>query len=573
MAEPIYTVASDSETTGDDKGPSSFPEVALGIDIGTSQCSVAIWNGMRVELLRNTRNEKLMRSYVMFKDEFPSSGANEELIHDEQEIFSGSAVFNMKRLVGRMDTDPVVHASKTLPFMVQTLDIGVRPFIAALVKNVWRSTTPEEVLAIFLVELKAMAEVQLKRPVRNVVLTVPVSFSRFQQTRIERSCAMAGLRVLRLMPEPTSVALLYAQQQQQSIPEGMGSGSEKVALIFNMGAGYCDVAVTATAGGVSQIKALLGCAIGGEDILQNVMRHVVPNFDSLCSYHNTEMIKSRGLLRSVTLDAIHKLSEQKRVEINVDLGGGKIISRVLERLEFEEINSELFETCGKLVIQSLVDAKLVAENVNDVILVGGCSNIPKIRTLVLGLCKKNAAYESIDPLEAAVCGAALEGAIASGVGDPSGSLDLLTIQATPLSLGIRVDGDTFVKIIHRNTATPARKDMLFTTAHDDQTEALIVVYEGEGKNAEENHLLGYFKISGIPAAAKGSVEISVCMDIDASNVLRVLAGALLPGAQRAASPFVEVRMPTLDDSHGWCGKALAVKYGNTLNLATISKKV
>uniref|UniRef100_A0A8R7Q723 Heat shock 70 kDa protein 8 n=1 Tax=Triticum urartu TaxID=4572 RepID=A0A8R7Q723_TRIUA len=262
MAEQFYTVASDSETTGDDKAQQSFPDVAIGIDIGTSRCSVAIWNGHQVELLKNTRSQKGMRSYVMFKDDTLSAGvtggATKEHAHEERDILSGSAIFNMKRLIGRMDTDEVVQASKTLPFLVQTLGIGVRPFIAALVNNMWRSTTPEEVLAIFLLELKALVEMHLKHPVRNAVLTIPVAFSRFQQTRIERACAMAGLHVLRLMPEPTAVALLYAQQQQQLMQDNMGSGIEKIALIFNIGAGYCDVAVSATAGGVSQIRALAG---------------------------------------------------------------------------------------------------------------------------------------------------------------------------------------------------------------------------------------------------------------------------------------------------------------------------
>lgn len=573
MAEQFYTVASDSETTGEDKAQTPLPNLAIGIDIGTSKCSVAVWNGTQVELLRNTRNQKLMRSYVMFKDDLPSGGVSEETAHDEKDILSGSAIFNMKRLIGRMDTDQVVHASKTLPFLIQTLDIGVRPFIAALVNNVWRVTTPEEVLAIFLLELKGMAEMHLKRPIRNAVLTIPVSFSRFQHTRIERACAMAGLHVLRLMPEPTSVALLYAQQQQQLLHENMGSGCEKVALIFNMGAGYCDVAVTATAGGVSQIKALLGCPVGGEDILQNVLRHLLPNLDSFCADHSIEKIKSMGLLRIATQDAIHKLSRGQNVHINVDLADGTKVSRTLDQPEFEKVNEMVFEQCENLIKQCLLDAKLTAEDINDVILVGGCSNIPRIRSLVLGLCKKEEPYKDIEPQEAAVHGAALEGAIALGISDPSGSLDLLTIQATPLSLGIRADGDTFVPIIHRNTAIPARKEVVFTTSQDNQTEALIAVYEGEGMSVVENHLLGFFKVTGIPPASKGTAEISVCMDIDAANVLRVLAGVLMPGGKRALPPFIEVRMPTLDHGHGWCGQALVKLYGTALDLATIPKKM
>ncbi|XP_057971298.1 heat shock 70 kDa protein 8 isoform X2 [Malania oleifera] len=572
MAEPAYTVASDSETTGEEKSSSVFPEIAIGIDIGTSQCSVAVWNGSQVELLKNTRHQKIMPSYVIFKDEIPSGGVSGQLSH-ELDILSGAAIFNMKRLIGRVDTDPVVHASKSLPFLVQTLDIGVRPFIAALVNNVWRSTTPEEVLAIFLVELRAMAEIQLKQPIRNVVLTIPVSFSRFQLTRIERACAMAGLHVLRLMPEPTAVALLYAQQQQQTVHENMGSGIENIALIFNMGAGYCDVAVTATAGGVSQIKALSGSAIGGEDILQNMMHHLLPDFDSLFSNHGINEIKSMGLLRIATQDAIHKLSSQTTVQVDVDLGNGLKICKVVDREEFEEVNRKLFEKCESLIIQCLQDAKVEIEDVSDVILVGGCSAIPKVKDLVLGICKKQDLYKGMNPLEAAVCGAALEGGVASGASDPFGSLDLLTIQATPLSIGICADGDKFVPIMHRNTAMPARKDLGFTTVRDNQAEALIFVYEGEEKAVKGNYLLGYFKIVGIPPAPKGVPDINVCMDIDASHVLRVLAGVTLPGAQNPVSPPMEVRMPTVDDGHGWCAEALSRTYGSTMDLVTVRKKI
>lgn len=572
MAEPAYTVASDSETTGEEKTTSAFPEIAIGIDIGTSQCSVAVWNGSQVELLKNTRNQKVMRSYVTFKDDIPSGGVSNQLSH-EHEMLSGATVFNMKRLIGRVDTDPVVHASKNLPFLVQTLDIGVRPFIAALVNNVWRSTTPEEVLAIFLVELRAMAEVELRRPIRNVVLTIPVSFSRFQVTRIERACAMAGLHVLRLMPEPTAVALLYAQQQQQNIHENMGSGSEKVALIFNMGAGYCDVAVTATAGGVSQIKALAGSPVGGEDMLQNMMRHLFPDSEILFSRHGISEIKSMGLLRVATQDAIHKLSSQTGVQIDVDLGNGTKICKVVDREEFEEVNKKVFEKCESLIVQCMRDAKVGPEDVSDVILVGGCAYIPKIRNLVMSICKKQELYKGMNPLEAAVCGAALEGGVASGVNDPFGSLDLLTIQVTPLAIGIRADGNAFIPVIPRNTTMPARKEIVFTTIHDNQTEALIVVYEGEGKKVEENHLLGYFKIIGIPPAPRGVPEITVCMDIDASNVLRVLAGVVLPGSQHPAIPVMEVRMPTVDDGHGWCAEALHRTYGSSLDLVTVQKKI
>lgn len=569
-AETAYTVASDNEAVSDDvEHPIPFVETAIGIDVGTFQCRVALWKDSKIELLQNPRGLKMMPSYVLFMGDSPSSGISAETSNDEQELLSGNAIFNVKRLIGRMDTDPVVHKSKKLPFMVQTLDIGVRPFIAALTNEVWRSTTPEEVLAILLVELRAMAEVQLGRVVRTVVLTMPVCFSRFQQTRVERACAMAGLHVLRLMPEPTAVALLYAQQQQMATQAKMGSGAEKLALIFNMGAGYCDVAVTATAGGVSQIKALAGDAIGGEDILQNVIQHVAPKVNLLSVAKSRDAGKSSAMLRIAVQKAIHTLSINTSASIEVDLGSGQKISKTLLRDEFEEVNSEVFEKCENLIAQCLHDAQIDVESIADVVIVGGCSHIPKIRSLVLRLCKSKNIYDGMKPLEAAVCGAALEGAIASGISDHN--LDLLTIQATPLSLGVRADGADFVPIIHRNATIPARRDAFFTTSHDNQSEALIVVYEGEGKEAGENHLLGFFTVSGIPPAPKGIPVINVCMDVDASNVLRVFAGVTMPDSEGPVVPFVEVRMPTMDDGHGWCIEALLKKYGTSLDISTPPK--
>ncbi|KAJ0982294.1 hypothetical protein J5N97_010549 [Dioscorea zingiberensis] len=329
MAEYHYTVASDSETSVEDKQQSSL-DIAIGIDIGTSHCRIAVWNHGLVELVKD------MPSYVLLKDDSPESTI-QNVAYNEEEILSGSAIFNLKRLIGRMDTDPVVHASKTLPFLVQTLDIGGRPFIATLENNVWRSRTPEELLASLFWKLKGILEVHLMCSIRNVVLTVPVSFNRIQLTRIERACAMAGLYILRLMPEPTAVALLYAQQLKQlSSHENIGNVGEKKALIFNMGAGYCDVAVIAVDQGISQIMAFSGSTLGGEDILQNVLHLLVPNFDSFFSSRSVDKIRALGILRIATQDAIDRLSSQTSVPIDVDIGDGTKILRDLDRSEFEE---------------------------------------------------------------------------------------------------------------------------------------------------------------------------------------------------------------------------------------------
>ncbi|PPR92412.1 hypothetical protein GOBAR_AA28251 [Gossypium barbadense] len=504
MAEVAYTVEPDCETT-EEKSLSAFPEIAIGIDIGTSEFSVAVWNGSQVELLKNTRNKPLICSDVPLNDDIPSVGVSYYLSH-EHERFSGASILNMKRLIGRVNTDRLVQAGKNFPFLVQTLDMGGRPFIAALVNNVWKSTAPEEVLALYLVELRIMAESKLKRPIKNVVLCIPVSFSRFQ-----------------LIPKPAAVALLYAQQQQQHmIHDNMDRGSKKVALIFNMGAGYCDVAVTATAGGVSQIKALAGSATGGEDFLRNMMCHLLPNFDSLFSSHEINEISSMWLLRVATQYVIHKLSFEESVQIDVDLGNGLRICKQVSREEFEEVNQKIFEKCGSLIIQY---------NLTNVIVVGGCSYIPKIKNLVKSVCKREL-YKGMNPLEAAVCRTAL---------------------------------NSFVSIIPRNTTIPVHKELIVTTGNDNQKEVLIVIYEGDAEKTEGNHLLGYFKIAGIPPAPKGVPQIKVSMDINASNVLSVFAGLIMTGSQQPVVPIMEVRMPTVDNCYCCCTEVLHREYLSTLN--------
>ncbi|KAF6160510.1 hypothetical protein GIB67_019279 [Kingdonia uniflora] len=283
----------------------------------------------------------------------------------------------------------------------------------------------------------------------------------------------------------TRIERAYGQHQQQTVHDNMGSRSENITMIFNMGAGYCDVCITATTRGVSLIKALSG------------------------HYHDRR--RSGKWLVNITI---------------------------------------------------VFAARVDVEDISNVILVGGCSNIPMVKSLVLELCKKDEAYMGMDPLEVVVCSAALEGTVTFGVSDPLGSLDLLTIQVTPQSLGIEADGHTFVPIIPRNMTMPTRKEMWFTTTRDNQTEALIVVYEGKGKKVDENRILGYFKIMGILSAPKGIPEICVCIDLDASNILRVFAGVVLPQTHQPVMPFLEVRMPTVDDGHGWCTEALVKMYGS-----------
>ncbi|KAE8728143.1 primary amine oxidase-like [Hibiscus syriacus] len=359
----------------------------FGIDIGTSQCSVAYWNISVVEILRNGRDEKLMPSFVTFKDKIPSCGVRNTLSL-EQEMLSGSSVFNMKRFIGRVNTDHVFQASKSLPFLVQSLDIGVPPLIAVSAKHIWRYNTPDEVLAVFLIELRVVDEAQLLRPVRNVVLHHRRTFA---DKSLSRKC-------------------------------------------------------------------------NRRHFLQNMMRYILPNYADLFLRRENKDIESMGLLRVATQDAINKLSFEESVELEVELVNGTRVHEMFSLGEFEALSE---------AVRS--------------------SNILKLRNLVKNICRKEL-YKGMKSLDAAVSGATLDGAVNTSMSDPFGNLDLRIFQVTPLGIGIRANGNSFVPIIHRNNLMPTFQDRDFTTAHDNQTEALIAVYEGEADKAEDHHLLGYFKI-------------------------------------------------------------------------------
>ncbi|CAI8610369.1 unnamed protein product [Vicia faba] len=557
MTEP----ASCSQRTKKKKSP-TLGEITIGIDIGTSPCSISIWNGFEIEVFKETLKEMIKSPREVFKDDAFSIGVSSEVtLSSEHE----DTLFKLKRLFDIVDSDSAVYKSVDFPFLMHTLDIKVHPFIAAFVNKVWRSTTAVELLEKFLVELRLMVGAQLKRPIRNVVFAVPVSFSRLQLYRIHCACAKAGLKVIRTMPQPTAVALLYALDH--SVSE-----ISKMALIFNMDSGYCDVAVTAIAAGKCRIKALTGSSIGGEDLLGNMICHLVPDSVNRIKkrIHEDTEIKSMALLRCTIQEAITRLSSQTSVEVDLDMGDDLKIHKVVTREQFEEVNKEVFDKCERLIIQCLHDAKVEVDDINDVIIVGGCYNIPKVKNLVTKICKRKELYTYINPFEGAIYGAAVAGAIASGIRFMYGKLQLFDFHATLVAIGIRANGNNFVPVIPRNTSLPTTRHVACTTIHDNQNAALIVVYEGEGQKAEENHLLGYFKITEIPEASKGVPEINVCMEIDRENRLTVTASVWMPGALQSAIPVSVAGMTKFaGEQHAWSAESLIRRYGDSMDLVTL----
>ncbi|CAI8610091.1 unnamed protein product [Vicia faba] len=489
----------DGKTTGEEnlRPEITFPpEITVGIDIETCSYCVAVWNGTEVEYAVNKNN---MKAY-------------------DQETLIKAKVFKMRRLIGRAETDPVTQVTRNLPFQMLAID------------DESPSSSPEEFLTSYLKDLKQLAESVLERSVRDLVLTHPVSFNRFQLTRIHDTCRKAGLQILQMIPQPTAVAFLYAQQQLKATSSSSDLKGKKTALIFNMDSGYCDVAViAATLEGKCRMKALAGSAIGGEDVIGNTMRLVIPDFkNKLKKKGRNKKLKS---LRVEILKVIHGLKDKRSVEFDLDLGDGRKIRKVVKKGEFEEVNREVILTCERLIRRCLQDSKIKANSLDDVIIVGEFGNMLKLHNLVP---KKGVA---MNPLEAALCGAAVAGAVASGINDPS-NLKLSISPITSHSLGIRANGNKFVCVIPRNTSLPVMEVMKFTTSHENQTEVLILVYEGV-------------------------LIIEVVMEIDSLNKLRIGAGVFGP---------VEMPKPMIDPTKFLDYEALNRMFGDKMDLATFVKK-
>ncbi|CAJ2665251.1 unnamed protein product [Trifolium pratense] len=406
LTEPASTAASCSENTKEESS-SLPPEITIGIDIGMWPCCISVWNDSEVELWNKKINEMMKRSCETSKDRDCSieASSTEVSLSLENEI----TILYMKDLCST-----IFGENASFPFLMHTVDIKVRPFVAAFVNKLWKSTTAVELLGKFMIELRSMVEIHLNRPISNVVFTVQVSFRQLQLDWIHHACAMADLKVIRLMPQPTAVALSYVVHQLNS--SASDNESMKIALIFNMDAGYWDVSVIEAEKGKFRKKASTGSSIGGEDLLGNMMSYLLPDFEEIFKRHWNSEIILMAFLRSRIHDVITKLSSETSVEVDLDLGYGLKICKVVTQKEFEEVNKEVFEKCECLIIQCLQDAKIEAEDINDVIIVGGCCNIPRVKNLVTKICNGKEIYKGMNPLNAVLCGAAVAGAVDDAIG-------------------------------------------------------------------------------------------------------------------------------------------------------------